>query len=311
MRGYHRDELGVYEKSRRWFLAVAASASIFTTMAGSRLVHADDNLNAKRDRAIAPKDGPIVLFDGKSLDAFYTWLKDTKREDPRHVFRVTDGMIHVTGDGLGCLTTKKEYRDYHLVLEYRWGRRTWGARKDRTRDSGLLIHSVGADGGYHGTWMPSLEVQIIEGGVGDFILVAGNDEKGQPVPLSITCEVGRDRDGEVIWKKGGRRETFDLKNRKRVNWFGRDPDWKDVLGFRGRHDVESPGFLWTRLDVIADGGHVAVYVNGKQVNEAFDVVPNFGRLQLQSELAEIFVRKWELWPVGKGPKPAPAIQDGR
>ena len=29
-------------------------------------------------------------------------------------------------------------------------------------------------------------------------------------------------------------------------------------------------------------------------------------IQLQSELAEIFFRRWELWPLGKGPKPAPA-----
>ena len=34
-------------------------------------------------------------------------------------------------------------------------------RHERLRDDG-------EDGGYHQTWMPSLEVQIIEGGVGDF-----------------------------------------------------------------------------------------------------------------------------------------------
>lgn len=256
--------------------------------------------------AIAPGDGVIKLFDGKSLDGLYTWLKDTKYEDPRNVFRVTDGMLHVTGDGLGAVTTKNEFRDYHLVLEFKWGPRTWGARKERARDSGLLIHSTGAEGGYNGTWIPSIEVQIIEGGVGDFILVSGNDEKGKPVPLSLTCETARDRDGEVVWKKGGKRETFDLKNRRRINWSGRDPDWKDAIGFRGDNDVESPFGRWTRLDVIADGGHIQVYVNGTLVNEAFDSVPRQGKIQLQAELAEVFFRRWELWPVGKGPKPAPA-----
>ncbi|NOX53171.1 MAG: DUF1080 domain-containing protein [Planctomycetes bacterium] len=259
-----------------------------------------------REAAIRPTSGVIKLFDGKSLDAFYTWLKDTKYEDPRRVFRITDGMIHVTGDGLGCLTTKKEYRDYHLVLEFKWGKRTWGKRKDRARDSGLLIHSVGADGGYHGVWMPSFEVQIIEGGVGDFILVTGTDEHGRQIPMSLTCEVGRDRDGEVVWKRGGKRETFDLKNRRRINWFGRDPDWADVLGFRGKNDVDSPVGQWTRLDVVCDGGHIQVYVNGVLVNEAFDAHPSYGRLQLQSEMAENFFRRFELWPLGRGPKPAPA-----
>jgi hypothetical protein len=43
-----------------------------------------------------------------------------------------------------------------------------------------IIDKVGADGGYSGTWKPSLEVQIIEGGVGDFVFVNGNDEAGKP-----------------------------------------------------------------------------------------------------------------------------------
>ena len=259
-----------------------------------------------RTQAVRPRDHVIKLFDGESLEGLYTWLKDTKYEDPRKVFRVTDGMLHITGDGLGAVTTRQAYRDYHLVLEFRWGEKTWGNRKDRARDSGLLIHSTGADGGYGGTWMPSIEVQIIEGGCGDFILVAGNDEQGKPVPLSLTCRTGRDRDGEVVWKPDGTKETFNLKNRRRVNWFARDPDWKDVLGFRGKDDVESPAGRWTRMDVIADGGRIEVYVNGTKVNEALDCWPTYGRIQLQSELAEIFVRRWELWPIGQGPKPAPA-----
>jgi hypothetical protein len=268
-------------------------------------VAADKN-SQQRATAISPKETVIKLFDGKSLEGLYTFLRDTKYDDPRQVFRVTDGLLHITGDGLGCLTTKQEYRDYHLVLEFKWGPRTWGDRKTRTRDSGLLIHSIGADGGYGGNWMPSIEVQIIEGGMGDFILVAGNDKDGKPVPMSLTCETDRDRDGEVIWKKRGRRETFDLKNRQRINWFGRDPDWEDKLGFRGKQDVDRPDGQWNRFDVLCDGGHIQTYVNGVLVNEAFDALPSCGRIQLQAELAEIFFRRFELWPLGKGPEPAPA-----
>ena len=260
------------------------------------------------DAPIKPTDKVITLFNGKNLDGLYTWMKDTKYEDPRRVFRVTDGMLHVTGDGFGSVTTKRQYRDYHLVLEYRWGTRTWPNRTDRAKDSGLLIHSQGADGSFGGCWMPSIEANIIQGGVGDFILVNGNDAQGKPVPLSLTCETTRDRDGEVVWKRGSPRETFDLKNRKRINWKDRDPDWKDVLDFRGAHDLDSPGTQWTRMDVICDGGHIQVFVNGTLVNEAFDSTPTYGKLQLQTELAEIFFRRWELWPLGKGPTPAPAQQ---
>ena len=256
--------------------------------------------------AVTPKDGPIRLLNGKDLDNCYTWLKDTQLEDPRRVFRVEDGILHITGDGLGSVITKDSYRDFHAIVEFKWGDKTWRTREDSARDSGFLIHSHGADGGYSGTWMPSVEVQIIEGGVGDFILVNGVDKNKQPLDISLTSEVDRDRDGEVIWKAGGKRETFNRSNRKRINWFGRDPNWKDEKGFRGAHDKDSPHGEWTRLDVFCDGGHVEVFVNGTKVNEAFDVSPHEGRLQLQTELAEVFYRRWELWPLGNGPEPAPA-----
>ena len=202
--------------------------SLLTTIALLILLSASQQAQAdkkSKQKPIKPTS-VIKIFDGKSLAGFYTWMKDTQYEDPRKVFRVTDGMLHVTGDGLGGILTKKEYRDYHLVMEFKWGPRTWDSRKTRTKDSGLLIHSIGADGGYGGIWMPSIEVQMIEGGMGDFIMVAGKYKDGSLVPMTITCETDRDRDKEVIWKQGGKREVFDQKNRRRINWYGRDPDWK-------------------------------------------------------------------------------------
>ena len=162
-----------------------------------RCSHGDDLPNSSI-KSIKPTTGPIVLFDGKTLGDCYTWLQDSKLSDPRQVFRVDNGMLHITGDGFGSLITNDSYRDYHLVLEYRWGEKTWRDRKNAARDSGLLIHSNGVDGGYSGIWKPSLEVQIIEGGVGDFILVTGNDESGEPIPMSLTTLVKKDRDGEVV-----------------------------------------------------------------------------------------------------------------
>jgi hypothetical protein len=258
--------------------------------------------------AIAPKDRVIRLFDGKTLGDCYTWLKDTKREDPRKVFSVTDGMLHISGDGLGGLVTNKRYRDYHAIVEFKFGERTWQHRKDSARDSGFLVHSNGKDGGYEGCWMPSFEVQIIEGGVGDFIVVGGPDESGRKVPLTMSCTIGPDKDRakQAIFKPDGKRQTF---KSGRIDWFGRDPDWKDEKGFRGSHDVESPHGEWTRLDVFCNGPHIETFVNGTKVNEAFDVSPHEGRLQLQTELAEVFYRRWELWPIGKGPKPAAARQE--
>lgn len=288
----------------RWLAIVAGCLAATTTLQAEQAGKAESP-TSKPTEAIAPTDGVIRLFDGKTLGDCYTWLTTSQRADPRRVFRVEDGMLHFTGDGLGALVTNQRYRDYHLVLEFKWGDRTWPDRTDKARDSGLLVHSNGMDGAYDGAWMPAIEVQIIEGGVGDLVPVPGNDVSGKPVALNYTCNVARDRDNEVIWDPQGPREIFAPGKLHRVNWYGRDPDWADTKDFRGKLDVDSPHGEWTRMDVICDGQHIETYVNGKKVNEAFDVSPSAGQIQLQTELAEIFFRRWELWPIGKGPKPAP------
>ena len=113
----------------------------------------------------------ISLFNGKNLDGWYTWLVETKFEDPKKVFTVKDGMIRVSGEDWGGIATKNEYRDYHLIVEWKWGELTVGKREHAARDSGILVHAVGEDGAYNKTWLESIESQIIEGGAGDFIMV--------------------------------------------------------------------------------------------------------------------------------------------
>lgn len=253
-----------------------------------------------RKQAVSPTGAPIKLFNGKNLDGFYTWIRESNYADPKRIFTVKDGMIHISGDGYGGLITNHEYRDYHLILEFKWGEKTWGNRADRARDSGLLVHCWGPDGGYGNTWMASIEAQIIEGGVGDILVLTGSDPiTGKPYPTSLSAEITKDRDGEMVWKKGGDRVTI---SGGRINWYGRDVDWDDKLGFRGREDVESRFGEWTRMEVIADGAKLQYKVNGVVVNEGFDSKPDFGKLLLQTEGAEMFVRRFELWPLGKAPK---------
>jgi hypothetical protein len=277
----------MYNHARLVLLAMLFSLAIGPTS----LLAADE---ASDRGPITPTSGVLKLFNGQNLDGLYTYFRDTKLEDPRHVVTVHDGLLHISGDGVGGVSTRREYRDYHMICEFRWGPRTWGARTNRTKDSGALVHCQGPEGGYAGIWMESIEAQIIQGGTGDFIVVRGT---GQVQPR-LTAEVTKDRDGENVWCSGGQKQVF---TSGRVNWFGRDPDWADVLGFRGKNDVESPADQWTRMDVICRGDRITILVNGVKVNEAFDVYPAAGKLTLQSEMAEIFFRRWELWPLDKAP----------
>jgi len=246
---------------------------------------------------IEPKE-KMVLFNGKDFTGFYTFISDTKYEDPKQVFTIVtdDGKpaIRVSGEGgFGGVITKQAFKNYKLIVEYRWGTKTWGSREKATRDSGILLHCTGPDGGYNGTWHSSIECQLIEGGTGDLLVVPGKDPK---IPPSVMAEVALDRDGEPIWKKGGEKKLF---KGGRVNWYGRDPDWKDELGFRGKDDVQGDQQEWTTVECIADGDHLQYFVNGKLVNEAFEATPAFGKLCFQTEGAEVYFRKIELHPLKK------------
>lgn len=263
------------------------------------------------EEPITPTAGPINLLEN-DLERFYTFSRDTKYDDPLRVYSLQDGVLRVTGESWGGLTTKAEYADYHMVVEFKWGERTWGDRKDRARDSGIMFHGFGPDGGYSGVWLASIEAQIIEGGVGDILAVPGKTPDGKAIPISISAETTTDRDGETVWRKGGQKQTF---GSGRINWYGRDPDWTDKLGYRGRNDVDSPHGEWTRYEIICDGDKVTLVVNGIVVNKGFAAKPSAGKILIQSEGAEIFVRRWELWPLGTAPRAKrplamPTVPDG-
>ena len=255
-------------------------------------------------KAISPGDAKIVLFDGRGLDGWYTWLKDHKYEDPQGVFRVTDGVLRVSGESLGYIATKQAYRDYHLVLDFKWGDRTWAPRAKNARDSGLLVHGIGPDG-FTGAWMPSIEANMVEGATGEFIMVMTKGLEPTPFDVSLACEVRREKNGDVVWERGGGRDVFGRGNRKHVNPSYRDPDWKDELGFRGPRDVERPVGEWNTLEVICAGRLVRVILNGAVVNEGFDAVPRSGKILLQSEFSEVFFRGIELRPVAGKWAPTP------
>ena len=82
-----------------------------------------------------------------------------------------------------------------------------------------------------------------------------------------------------------------------MNWSDHDPDWEDVIGFRGNADVESPLGEWTTVEIISDGGSIKNLVNGVVVNAVTDCTYTHGKVLLQSEGAELYIRKIELQPL--------------
>ena len=215
---------------------------------------------------------------------------------PEDIWKIEGGQLHVSGRGYGYVATRESYRDYHLVLEFKWGEKTWGKRENAARDNGILLHAYGPHGAFGGTWMASIEAQIIEGGTGDVLVLSTKLDDGTELTTSVASELTLDRDKEMIWKKGEPRQVVTAG---RINWEKRDVEWADKKDFRGQHDVEKPIGEWNRLEVIAKGDTLQYFLNGVLVNEAFDAKPSEGKILLQTEGAEMFVRRYELWPLGQ------------
>jgi hypothetical protein len=263
-----------------------------------------------QDRTAAIKPAAtITLFDGASLSNFETWLVDHHETDPERVFTVVDAIdgapaIRISGKVWGGLLTRQAYRDYRLIVEFRWGEVTWGNRKARARDSGVLLHAQGRPGNtaadFNGPWLRSIEFQIIEGGVGDILPVGGYGDNGQQIRPSVTARTRRDRDGESVFDPQGEPREF---SSGRINWYGRSEDWEDRLGFRGPQDVESQGHQWTHLEAVVENGNLTYYVNGKLVNAATHSSFTDGRIMLQSEGAEIYFRRIVLEPLDTSTQP--------
>jgi len=137
------------------------------------------------------------LFNGKDLSGWTIFIrhadKSDPRSDPRGVFKVEDGVIHISGEEFGCLTTDKEFENYRLVVEFKWGEKKWPPRDQpkTPRDSGILMHCVGPDK----VWTKSIECQIQEGDCGDFHMVDGTsiDIDGQRTKSRVIKKVDAEK----------------------------------------------------------------------------------------------------------------------
>src|SRR5216684_1190868 len=177
---------------------------------------------------IPPHGAAIALFDGRDLTNFDTFLKEHGlNNDPDHVFRVENGVIHVSGKEFGYLVTKKEFANYYLRSEFKWGEGTYAPREGQARDSGILYHVQGPQK----VWPTSIEFQIIEGGTGDFWMTDG---------AAITA--------------GGKRVVGPAGKAAKSDRFGKGP-WENVAGYRDPvGEVERPHGEWNFLELVAAGG---------------------------------------------------------
>ncbi len=253
------------------------------------------------------------LWNGKDLTGWDTWLakphasvalpdepKDDKgnytqpigtNRDPLGVFKVetVDGQpaIHISGQVFGGITTKEEFSNYHLKLQFKWGDKKWAPReKDATqRDSGLLYHVHSAWNFNGKTWPRSPELQIQERDCGDL--------------FAIGCQM-----------------TVSARHpdpTKRLFYYdpkGEPTDFLEQPPVGNRcirlEDREKPHGEWNTIELVCVGDESIHIVNGTVVmrlkkatrlDGAAPATLTAGKILLQSEGAEIFYRNVELSPI--------------
>jgi hypothetical protein len=240
------------------------------------------------------------LMNGKDLTGWETYLGavyDTLTGeqvgspiginiDPRKTFSVVrednQAALRISGEHFGGISTQNEYANYHLRLEFKWGKLKWTPRKNAKRDSGLLYHSVGPHGAGYGFWMRSQEFQVQEGDCGDYWSIAKSI-----VDIPAT-EV---KTGEFTYDPTGKVQTFGEEKAGGKRCF-KFPDAERASG------------EWNVLELYCFGDTSMHVVNGKTVMTLFhsrqpgddgrDLPLTKGRIQLQSEGAEIFYRGIEI-----------------
>ncbi len=140
----------------------------------------------------APSDA-IILFDGKSLDK---WRYD-KPNNPE-TWKVDNGILTVNKKA-GGLTTKDEYMDYQLHLEYRIPEDITGEGQSRG-NSGIFLAYLGLD--ESGLFEDGYEIQILDNYNNETYV---NGQVGsiykQSIPLAnATKKPGEWQTYDIVWK---------------------------------------------------------------------------------------------------------------
>jgi hypothetical protein len=248
-----------------------------------------------------------TLFNGKDLSGWDTYLGPAYdpvakefagaplglNNDPNHVFSVVsiDGgaAIRISGTAFGGLSTVKDYDDYELQLEFKWGQAKSPPRADAKRDSGVLYRAVGPHGVDWFFWMRSLEFQVQEGDYGDFWPCGG---------AIADVAAKKNGAGEFVFDPGAPLLPFSATS----------PNGRRVV--KGpKTPTDKPG-EWNRVTLYVLGrtsvhvfneGVAMLLENSRQIVDGKEVALGRGKIQLQSEGAEIFYRNIRLRPIDELP----------
>jgi hypothetical protein len=277
------------------------------------LMSCNNPASKEKTSSDASTDGDwTTLFNGESLEGWYTYQKQPEptsevaglarnedgsyqepiglNKDPLGVFTVVSEegapAIRMSGEVFGILVTEKEYENFHLSVQFKWGQAKYPPRKTEKRDSGILYHSVGSEGAWGGVWMRSLECQVQEGDCGDYISVD-----------TVLADIKSGYLEDKRWYIHHLDSTLQTFSPSRSYCHKSE-------------DYENPSGEWNTMEIYAVGGQSVHVVNGKvnmrisnsrQIIDGQEIPLTKGKIQLQSEGAEVFYRNIRIREIEKIP----------
>ncbi len=200
-----------------------------------------------------------ALFDGRDLAG---WHADVPARDADPglppSFAVRDGMLVSLGTPEGHLITDASYRDYRLVVEYRWA--------GEPGNCGVLVHAS-TPRRLYGMFPQSIECQMHAGNAGDF-----------------WC-IGEDIRVPDMEKRRGPKDQWGIDGDKR----------RRIANLTD--GSEKPPGEWNQMVIECRGRSIDVWVNGDLVNQGTDCTADSGHIALQAEGAPVEFRRIELSPL--------------
>lgn len=126
----------------------------------------EDIVHEVRAQAGADAEGEkwTPLFNGRDLTGWRAFVDPKEKVAPEKIWSVRDGAIRCEGSVKGYLATEKEFENYQLRLEWRWGQKV-----THERGSSVFVHVTGPNK----IWPKGADVTLGAGGVGQFWLVGG------------------------------------------------------------------------------------------------------------------------------------------
>ena len=217
-------------------------------------------------------------------------------KDERGVFSIVeeDGqpILKITGEIYGAAATKQEFSNFHFKAKFKWGEKKWEPRLTELKDSGILYYSVGEFGvDYWHSWMEAQELQIIEGGIGDYWTVAGA-QIDIPAVKPPGAELYVYSPGApALHFSAGDSETAVANHCRRGEDREISEQWNEVELICYESDCVH----------IANGGVVMTLENSRHARDGRIVPLTRGKIQIQSEAAEVFYKDIKIKPIDAMP----------